>query len=211
MAQSAWALSLFEKPRIVPQNDVRRFLGFGPTTGTYEDSGRKVDLEGDAIELTWWHRRGGWDFTQSLGLSYYQMEGRSTNSSNGEVSAIDYSRYTANFSLGYAIDLGIVDIHPQYMIGYGQGTFNRKLNGPVVTGESGEVKNTILVRGPQLLFHFDLTENFFLGLKFAEYENPGKIKYDDDEGEISQNRVSMLIIGTRIRKQYSPTAGMLFE
>ena len=136
------------------------------------------------------------------------MEGSNTNYSTGENSAIGYNRYTLNYTLGYAIDLAIIDIHPQYMIGYGEGTFNRELTGSVVSGESGEVKNNILVRGPQLLLHFDLTESFFIGLKYAEYQNVGEVKYANDEGKITQNRVSMFILGYRSQKKYSPTGGM---
>ena len=205
---SAEAITLGGGPKISPQNDVRRFIGSGPTTGIYKDSNREVSLEGDAYELTWWHQRGMWDITQSLSLSYYQMEGSNTNYSTGENSAIDYNRYTLNYTLGYAIDLAIVDIHPQYMIGYGEGTSNRELTGSVVSGESGEVKNNILVRGPQILLHFDLTESFFIGLKYAEYQNVGEVKYANDEGKITQNRVSMFILGYRSQKKYSPTGGM---
>ena len=204
----AAAITLGGGPKISPQNDVRRFIGSGPTTGIYKDSNREVELEGDAYELTWWHQRGMWDITQSFSLSYYQMEGSNTNYSTGENSAIDYNRYTLNYTLGYAIDLAIIDIHPQYMIGYGEGTFNRELTGSVVSGESGEVKNNILVRGPQILLHFDLTESFFIGLKYAEYQNVGEVKYANDEGKITQNRVSMFILGYRSQKKYSSTGGM---
>ena len=57
---SAQAISLAgsKTARIFPQEDVRRFLGYGPTTGQYVDSERKIDLEGEALELTLWHRRG---------------------------------------------------------------------------------------------------------------------------------------------------------
>ncbi len=205
---SAEAITLGDGPKISPQNDVRRFIGSGPTTGIYKDSNREVDLEGDAYELTWWHQRGMWDITQSFSLSYYQMEGSNTNNITGENSGIDYNRYTLNYTLGYAIDLAIVDIHPQYMIGYGEGTFSRELTGSVVSGESGEVKNNILVRGPQLLLHFDLTKSFFIGLKYAVYQNVGEVKYANDEGEVTQNRVSMFILGYRNQKKYSPTGGM---
>jgi hypothetical protein len=52
---SAQAISLSgsDTARIIPQNDVRRFLGYGPTTGRYVDAQRQGDLSGEAVELTW--------------------------------------------------------------------------------------------------------------------------------------------------------------
>ena len=87
---SAHAISLAgsKTARIIPQEDVRRFIGIGPTTGQYVDADRNVDLEGEAVELTFWHRRGSWNFTQSLGISYYQMDG--SRAAAGETTTIDY-------------------------------------------------------------------------------------------------------------------------
>ena len=189
--------------RIVPQRDVRRFLGIGPTTGQYVDSDRDFGLEGDAIELTFWHNRGSWDFTQSLGLSYYEMDGSDFDVASGETSTIDYSRLTLNFTLGYAIDFGLVDVHPQYMLGYGEGTFSLNVEGNGSSQKFGEITNAILVRGPQVLFHFDLSDTYFVGLKLAEYGNVGTVRYLDDEGVVEQNRVAMLIFGYRVKRSYS--------
>jgi len=199
---SAQAISLSgsDTARIIPQNDVRRFLGYGPTTGRYVDAQRQVDLSGEAVELTWWHRRGSWNFTQSWGLSYYQMDG--SRSYGGETTTIDYSRLTINASLGYAFDFGIVDVHPQYMVGIGEGNFGFTNKGNGLDQEV-DISNTILVRGPQLLFHFDLSKSYFIGLKFADYNNVGAVKFKDDEGQVEQNRVAMLIFGFRIQRSYS--------
>ena len=185
--------------RVVPQEDVRRFLGVGPTTGQYVDSERTVDLEGEAIELTFWHRRGSWNFTQSWGISYYQMDG--SQAGGGETTDIDYSRLTLNATLGYAFDLGFVDVHPQYMIGVGEGNFGY-INKSGATQEI-DTSNTILVGGPQVLLHFDFSKDYFVGLKVADYGNVGTVNFDDGEGKIEQNRVYMLIFGYRIKRSYS--------
>ena len=188
--------------RIIPQEDVRRFLGVGPTTGQYVDSEREVDLEGEAIELTFWHHRGSWDFTQSLGLSYYQMDGSKSYPLAGETTSIDYSRITLNGSLGYALHLGPISIHPQYMVGIGEGNFGYKndINGNV---QQIDISNAILVGGPQVIVHVDFSKNYFTGIKYAEYGNVGSVKFEDDQGEVEQNRVIMLIFGYRVQRSYS--------
>jgi len=198
---SAQALSMSGSwdTRVVPQEDVRRFLGIGPTTGQYIDSERMVNLEGEAIELTFWHRRGSWNFTQSWGISYYQMDG--SQAGGGETTDIDYSRLTLNATLGYAFDLGFVDVHPQYMIGVGEGNFGY-INKSGATQEI-DTSNTILVGGPQVLLHFDFSKDYFVGLKVADYGNVGTVNFDDGEGKIEQNRVYMLIFGYRIKRSYS--------
>jgi len=201
---SAQAISLAgsKTARIFPQEDVRRFLGYGPTTGQYVDSERKIDLEGEAFEATLWHRRGSWNFTQSVGLSYYQMDGSQAYPATAETVTIDYNRLTLNFSLGYAFDFGFVDVHPQYMLGFGDGNFGFTKEGNGVVQEL-DMSNPITVRGPQILFHFDLSEKYFVGLKYAEYGNVGTVIYEDDEGIVEQNKVYMLIFGYRVKKTYS--------
>ena len=201
---SAQSISLAgsKTARIFPQEDVRRFLGYGLTTGQYVDSERVIDLEGEALELTLWHRRGSWNFTQSIGLSYYQMDGSRLYPDAGEFYNIGYDRFTLNVSLGYAFDLGFVDIHPQYMLGFGEGNFDYAKEGNGITQEF-EMSNAISVRGPQVLFHFDLSEKYFIGLKYAEYGNVGTVIYEDDEGAVEQNKVYMLIVGYRVKKTYS--------
>jgi len=201
---SAQAISLAgsKTARIFPQEDVRRFLGYGPTTGQYVDSERKIDLEGEAFEATLWHRRGSWNFTQSVGLSYYQMDGSQAYPATAETVTIDYNRLTLNFSLGYAFDFGFVDVHPQYMLGFGDGNFGFTKEGNGVVQEL-DMSNPITVRGPQILFHFDLSEKYFVGLKYAEYGNVGTVIYEDDEGIVKQNKVYMLIFGYRVKKTYS--------
>ena len=201
---SAHAISLAgsKTARILPQEDVRRFLGYGPTNGKYVDSERKIDLEGEALELTLWHRRGSWNFTQSVGLSYYQMDGSQSFPATAETVTIDYNRLTLNFSLGYAFDFGFVDVHPQYMLGFGNGNFGFTKEGNGVVQEL-DMSNPITVRGPQVLFHFDISEKYFFGLKYAEYGNVGTVIYEDDEGIVEQNKVYMLIFGYRVKKGYS--------
>ena len=198
---SAQAISLAgsKTARIIPQEDVRRFIGIGPTTGQYVDAGRNVDLEGEAIELTFWHRRGSWNFTQSLGISYYQMDG--SRAAAGETTTVDYSRLTLNGSLGYAFDLGFVDIHPQYMVGLGEGNFGYK-NENGATQEI-DISNAIMVTGPQLLLHFDFSKSYFFGIKIADYGNVGSVKFEDGDGEVQQNRVFMLTFGYRVQRSYS--------
>ena len=73
--------------------------------------------------MTLWHRSGSWNFTQSVGLSYYQMDGSQAYPATAEKLTIDYNRLTLNISLGYAFDLGFVGVHPQYMLGFGNGNF----------------------------------------------------------------------------------------
>ena len=151
---SAHAISLAgsKTARILPQEDVRRFLGYGPTNGKYVDSERKIDLEGEALELTLWHPRGSWNFTQSVGLSYYQMDGSQSFPATAETVTIDYNRLTLNFSLGYAFDFGFVDVHPQYMLGFGNGNFGftKEGNGVEVVGVTHSTRRYFHIQGDRM-------------------------------------------------------------
>ena len=124
----------------------------GPTNGKYVDSERKIDLEGEALELTLWHPRGSWNFTQSVGLSYYQMDGSQSFPATAETVTIDYNRLTLNFSLGYAFDFGFVDVHPQYMLGFGNGNFGftKEGNGVEVVGVTHSTRRYFHIQGDRM-------------------------------------------------------------
>jgi len=206
VVQNAFA-QLRNNAEVIPQLDVRRYLGYGQVAGEYEDAKNKVSLEGVAYDLGIWHKRWNSQITASWGISLFDMEG--IQQLNGNETTVQYERTSLNASLGYGFAFGFAQIHPQYMVGYGQGKFSKSTYGSSLTEVYGETTSDVTVNGPELLVHFDLTRHFFVGLKAGYYENSGEVKYSGDTGKVKASTTLLLTLGYRSWRNYGYYDGII--
>ena len=141
-------------------------LGYGNTSGTYQDGDLSAQLSGNSQSLFHFSEFHSSNIAFTSGMSSSQLSGEAATSKSRI--EFDYRVTFLELSYGYAFELGFFRTEPSIMLGLGKSTFEFK----VISVEEAQLKSPPRDGTPAKVFaflpvYFLLGDHFFIGFHIS--------------------------------------------